>query len=226
MGADRRPPRDRRIRIYHSIAGPGHAWGAQRAAAGGGGGAVGGLERVCALHVWFVCPSRYTSVRRGSLRVSARRNMPRGAGGRLSAGCVCLRPSSSTVPGEREEPGGGERERGVKNRLRFSREGPRSHSWHISSSSCHAACKTIPREEGAGSWPPGQAARRSCRKAAGADGQHGQGPPGITPTPTRTPLVHTSKHRLRAGEAPAQTLGQGLFTGESGSHCFRLQAPK
>lgn len=144
--------------------------------------------------------------------------------GQRRTGCVCLRPSGSVIPGEREE---GEREGGgvVKNRLRFSREGTWSHSWHISSSSCHAACKTILSEEGAGSWSPGGLRGGAAGRRWGQTGRSTALSP-LALTPAGTPPVHTSKHGPREGEAPAWPLGQGLFVVGSGSHCFWLQTPK
>jgi len=134
-------------------------------------------------------------------------------------------PAAASPPSRgsgRREGGKG----GVKNRLRFSQEETWSHSWHTSSSSCHAACKTTPCEEGAGSRPPGglrggvhgggQATRAGAPWHRHRSPRHPLGPP----------PVHTSKHGPREREAPAQLLGQGLFMAGCGSHRFWLQAPK
>lgn len=171
-----------------------------------------------------ICASiQGASVRWGSLRVSARRKMPAccaGSGGRAVSACAPAAPSSRGS-GRRGSGKGG----GVKNRLRFSREGTWSHSWHISSSSCQAACKTILSEEGAGSWSPGGLRGGAAGRRWGQTGRSTALPP-LAPTPAGTPPVHTSKHGPREGEAPAWPLGQGLFVVGSESHCFWLQTPK
>lgn len=83
---------------------------------------------------------------------------------------------------------GGGREGGLINSLRFSQEETWSHSWHISSSSCHAACKTIPSEEGAGSGPRGGAGGR--RRGWGGPPKTHPDPPAHTTDPERGKHQH------------------------------------
>lgn len=180
-------------------------------------------ERVCALHVGFAPPSRAQACG-GEACVCQQGGRCRPAA-RAAADGLCL-PAPQRLRHPRGAGGGGAGRGGVvKNRLRFSREGTWSHSWHISSSSCHAACKTILSEEGAGSWSPGGLRGGAAGRRWGQTGRSTALSP-LALTPAGTPPVHTSKHGPRDGEAPAWPLGQGLFVVGSGSHCFWLQTPK
>lgn len=208
--------------------GTGSTGGAARPAAptrcDGGEGVSAAGARLCVAR--GICASiQGASVRRGSLRVSARRKTPAccaGSGRRAASACAPAAPSSRGSGRRGSGKGGGV--------LKIDSDSPeRGHGAIPGTFPLHPVtllCKTILSEEGAGSWSPGGLRGGAAGRRRGQTGRGPTALPPLAPTPAGTPPVHTSKHGPREGEAPARPLSQGLFVAGSGSHCFWLQTPK
>lgn len=205
----------------------------QHADAAAAGRAVWWRERGCASHGWFACPA---GARAGDGEVCVCRQRGtcppavRVPGGRfLQAASGGLRPP---VPQQlRRSQGSGRRfGGGGKGGLKIDSNSPERRHGAIpgtfpphpvtllaKQSRARKGLARGPRGGGCEELPEGGRGRGAAR--AGAP-WHRHRSPRHPPGP---PPVHTGP---REGEALAQMLSQGLFTGGTGRYCFWLQAPK